>query len=229
MAPKEEKSTISENDTDILKDGYMKKLHETPREILLALDLSTSCTGWSAFDVKTKELIACGRLKGTEAGMSKMTYPEKPLKKMKLMSKAIHDVVYCFQPRIIFIEEVNLGKNRHSQKTLDGLHWFVVDMLLSQFPEVPMRFMDSDGREGWRGALEHRLSDADKEYNKQIRDFNKKVKKDQQKEVLTKKHVTARWVNKTFKKTFDIDKNATDNDVTDAIGLGFAATLTLNS
>ncbi len=82
---------------------------------------------------------------------------------------------------------------------------------------------DSDGLVGWRSDLNLRLSEDDKRLNKYRRAYNKKLPKGvKQLPIITKKHLACRFVNKTYHTVYDVDKNKSDSDVCDAIGLGTA-------
>lgn len=204
---------------------YKPYKRKPKQELLLCFDLSTTCSGWALFDVNTKALLDCGVIKGSEKGLSKLIYPKRQLAKMEMISDKLENIVKSIDPDFIAIEEINLGKNRLGQKTLDGLHWVFLQRIRDHRAKII--YKDSDGKTGWRKDLNHNLTKLDKEKNKEIRTFNKKVKKDQQKSVITKKHITARWVNATFKRNFDVDKVAYHADICDAIGCGFAVVQTL--
>jgi hypothetical protein len=192
------------------------------KKYLLALDLSTNSTGWALFNTESKVLVEFGVLKPSLKGISKLVYPKLQLMKIKAFSAEVADLVKRFKNDLqsIVVEEINMGRNRMGQKTLDAFHFFVMDALGGMIDLVVYR--DSDGADGWRRQLGHLLTDADKEKNKQARLDNKKLRQKDQIVILTKKHVTARWVNKKFNKNFNIDENASDNDICDAIGLGWA-------
>jgi len=210
MAKKDEKLTI-----------FKKKLKQ---EILISFDLSTSCSGWAIFDIDTKELLDSGFVKGSEKGLSKLTYPRRQLAKMEAMAGILSALIDQIDPDFIVIEEINSGVSRLGQKTLDGLHW----IFLQKFKDhrAKIIYKDSDGLSGWRKDLDLNLSKDDKLKNKQIRDFNSKVSKKDQKPIIHKKHVAVRFVNKTFNKTHSLDfkyeNSPTYVDVCDAICCGFS-------
>lgn len=188
----------------------------------MAIDLSSTCTGWALFDIEAKKLIDCGMIKPSHKGISTLEYPRAPLAKMKRMATEVAVLVksHAKDLKRIGIEEVNLGKNRIGQKTLDACHFFFLEYLDSLIEIVEYR--DSDGLTGWRTQLGHVLSEKDKVHNKSARAFNKKVAKGGELVIYTRKHVTQRWANEKFKKNLDIEKNSGDADIADALGLGWA-------
>lgn len=59
--------------------------------------------------------------------------------------------------------------------------------------------------------------------NKEARKLNKRIAKGTRKlPIIGPKHLAARYVNKKFKLNLDVDLNATDNDMADAIAMGDA-------
>ena len=145
---------------------------------LLTLDLSTNSTGWATFNLKTKKLISYGVLKPKVKGISKMKYPESALYKILDLSTLIRDLIEQVKPTMVLIEEVNRGVNRISQKSLDALHFFVLDIIRCVNGKTLdiVQYTDSDGRSGWRKILKLKLSDEDKKHNATARKYNKKNK-----------------------------------------------------
>lgn len=132
--------------------------------------------------------------------------------------------------KMIVIEEVNLHKSRLSGKTLDGMHWILADALNNDRDTKYLsrvRYRDSDGETGWRTRLGLKLSEMDKKMNAEHKRINKKLKPKDHLVIITKKHLAARYVNTALGTGFDVEANATDNDVVDAIGLGLSELLTL--
>lgn len=194
---------------------------------MLTIDLSTTCTGWSLWNTSTKILINFGFVKPSKRGLSKLVYPRKQLEVMKDLALKIAQLVQNEKPDLIVIEEVNLHKSRMTGKTLDGAHWIT---LLNLSPEqlATVRYRDSDGPTGWRTRLNLRLTESDKKVNAERKKINKKkVKGTADLPIITKKHLAARHVNEVLGTSFDVDANATDNDVVDAIGLGLAELMTM--
>lgn len=168
-------------------------------------------------------------LKPKVKGISALKYPEGAYHKMIDMADKVKDLVAAHDPDIILIEEVNRGINRIGQKSLDALHFFVLDRLalIDKALLKKVRYMDSNGRKGWRPTLNIKLDEQDKAYNKLAREFNVKNKKaikageKSEKEIIGWKHLSVRYVNKRLKMELDVNKDG-DPDIADAICLGFA-------
>lgn len=193
--------------------------------ITLCLDLSTNSTGWAIFeDGKLKEY---GALKPKVKGISAMKYPEGAYNRIIDISDKVKDLVADKNPDKIVIEEVNRGINRIAQKSLDALHFFVLDRLLLVDPMVfkKLAYCDSNGKKGWRGKLDLKLDEQDKEWNRNAREFNKKnsadIKKGLKKslDIIDWKDLSLRYVNKKFKLNLDKDE-AGHVDIADAIAMG---------
>jgi len=182
---------------------------------LLALDLSTSCTGYAFFDEKGK-LTKYGILKPKVPLITKMKYPEAQLAKIKDMSSKVRDIVTETNPELIIIEEINRGINRIAQKSLDALHFFVLDYLNMIDPKwlKEVIYIDSNGKEGWRGGLGLKLSEEDKLFNKEARVSGQK------RLVVDWKTLSQRFVNKQYKLNLNVKENSGDADIADAIALG---------
>lgn len=145
------------------------------------------------------------------------------------MANKVKDLVAEKDPDIILIEEVNRGVNRIGQKSLDALHFFVLDrfLLINENALKKCKYIDSNGKKGWRTALGLKLDDQDKEYNKQARDYNKDhkaaIKRGDkvEREVIGWKHLSIRYANKKLKLDLNPDTSG-DADIADAICLGLA-------
>jgi len=184
---------------------------------LLALDLSTKSTGYAIFDLKTKKLLEYGNIKPKSfKGISKFKYPAAAYYRIVSIADQVNDLVLEVEPSEIIIEEINRGISRLGQKSLDALHFFVLDYLNvidSKWLEK-VKYKDSNGKTGWRGDLGLKLSKEDKEHNK-------KAKKNKAKKVDWKK-LAERYVNAKFNTKFDVWKNTSDADVVDAICIGLS-------
>ena len=195
---------------------------------LLALDLSTKNTGFAVFDLDTELPIEYGGIKPEVKLISKMKYPEGAYHRMTSVANKINDLVLRVEPEVIIIEEVNRGINRIAQKSLDALHFFVLDYLHFLNPLWLPRVIwkDSNGRTGWRGAsaLNLKQSDADKDYNKKARAFNKSKKRKTQKlkklPIIDWKVLAERYVRTKYGLDFDVVANPFDSDTCDALCVG---------
>lgn len=190
--------------------------------ITVTLDLSTNSTGYAVFCSKTKKPITYGVIKPKVPGLHKMQYPAAAYFKIKDVASKVKDLIAEHSPDVIVIEEINRGINRIAQKSLDALHFFVLDYLclLDKSWIDKVVYVDSNGAEGWRGALGLKLSKEDKEKNKQIRKENKRSRLSYA--PIDWKVLAERYVNSKFGTKFDVRNNPGDADVCDAIALGDA-------
>lgn len=191
------------------------------KKTLLSLDMSTTCTGYSVFDIETGTLITYGKIKPTtKGGVNKLKYPKQQLAKMVDIANQIYDLIQHSKPHVIVIEEISGSKNRLGQKTLDGLH-FIVAWVIEQYLDI-VNYYDVTGSDGWRTHLRFRLSDADKLANKEAKKLNKTLPSAQKLPIVGPKHLACRHVNRHFGMVLDVDKCATDADVADSIAMGHA-------
>lgn len=190
---------------------------------LIALDLSTSCTGFAIFDVETKALLEYGTMKPKVKGVAKYTYPKGQLLKMQNLANQIKELIDSKgDVSAISIEEINSGVSRIGQKVLDGFHFILLDRIQDRMDMISFR--DSDGDSGWRRALNLVLGENDKRLNAERRRRNEAIPEGEKElPLITKKHLACRFVNKTYGLQLDPDENKTDSDVGDAIGLGHVA------
>lgn len=188
---------------------------------LLSLDMSTTCTGWSVFDISTGQLLHYGTIKPATKGIDKLRYPRQQLTKMIDIAAKILVVVENYKPHHIVIEEIAGSKNRHGQKTLDGLHWIV----LHNIPEIIdiVSYYDVTGAEGWRTNLNLRLSEADKENNKEAKKLNPTLGRGVSKlPIYDAKDLACRYVNSKYGLILDPQTNQYDADIGDSVAMGSA-------
>lgn len=189
--------------------------------VLLSLDMSTTCTGWSVFEIESKRLIARGIIKpSTKGGIAKMAYPRQQLMKMIDIGYQLLTLIENVKPSCIVIEEIAGSKNRLGQKTLDGLH-YVVAWVIEDYLSI-VRYYDVTGASGWRTHLRLRLSEADKLANKEAKSLNKKLAASQRIPIIGPKHLAVRHVNARFELGLNYDTCETDGDQADSIGMGDA-------
>ncbi|PWU06074.1 MAG: hypothetical protein C5B47_08060 [Verrucomicrobia bacterium] len=192
-------------------------------EKLLTLDYSTTSTGYAVFDIRSKTLLDFGVIKPGKIKKTKNQLRDT-VAKLQSVADQIVALIEKSQPTQIVIEQVNLGKNRVSQKTLDGGHFLLYEKL-GKWLEVVL-LVDSDGPQGWRTKLNLKLTEEDKKSNAINSKLNKKKAKGTPDYlIVNKKHLAARSVNATLGTSFDVDKNAGDSDQVDAIGIGIARLL----
>lgn len=185
--------------------------------ILLAIDLSTTCTGYSLFNTETHELITYGFIKGKMFKDSSSI--RATLKRCQKMANDILAIIIQYKPTSIVIEEIAGSKNRLGQKTLDGMH-FLLWLTIESYLDL-VTYMDVTGNQGWRYKLGLKLSDADKLANKEHKKLNKTLQKGIPKlPIYDAKDLAARYVNKVFNLKLDPQMNQSDADVADSIALG---------
>ncbi len=171
--------------------------------MLLALDLSTK-TGWALFD--GEKLSEYGFF---SAPPSALEYPWNYLQTAKNIGLLVGDLVSKYQPTKIVVEEINRGKNRHSQKLLDMLHCVMLQTL--EWRDVS--YIDTSA---WRKHLGLKLTKEQRANNK----LSKSQKKSRGiKGKITPKHLSVDFVNKKY----SLNLKQKDNDIADAVCIGLAA------
>lgn len=205
-----------------------QKCYNLSMKTLLSLDLSTKASGWALFDITSRDLIGAGVVTNSVAGFSKLKGLELKLAKIQRMVVLIQDIVTESDDiAVIVIEEITGSKNRLSQKTLDFLHYAVLESLHSPWiTSDRVRFIDVGGKNGWRPFLGIRLNDGDKKANKIARRFNKKhCPKGSRKIkelVIGWKDLSCRYASEKFGLELLVNTCPTDGDVADAICVGYA-------
>lgn len=183
--------------------------------IVLALDLSTS-TGFAVF--KNGKLFTYGSFKIEVEDFNVNDYPERSPKYPKNILDASNEVgervianmVETFKPNVIVIENTVKGMNRHTQRILEWIHKAVLDKM----GEDNLKKVEYFDPSAWRQVVNLRLTDADKKHNALVK---KKLAKGK----ITRKHLSVRLVNELFK----LELKLKDDDVADAIALGYAYVL----
>lgn len=189
---------------------------------LLSLDLSTTCTGYAVFDCSNKTLIEYGTIKPKVKGISKLKYPLQQLEKMISLSCQIMNLIYKYEPSNIVIEEIAGSKQRLGQKVLDGLHWVLLMYMKDSFPFENIHYYDVTGAAGWRTHLKLKLTDEDKEWNRESRKLNKSLAGKDKLPIRGPKHLSTRYVNFKYNLNLNVDQRSTDGDIADAVSIGDA-------
>lgn len=188
--------------------------------ILLSLDLSTTCTGWSVFDIDSHKLITYGTLKPSTKGLSKMVYPKQQLTKMIDLAFKVRNLIENYKPTHIVIEEIAGSKQRIGQKVLDGLHWIVL-MHIQEYLDI-ITYYDVTGHDGWRTNLNLKLSESDKLANKEAKKMNPDLDPSSRLPIYDAKDLACRYANEKFGLTLDPQTNQYDADVGDSVSMGSA-------
>lgn len=179
---------------------------------LLSLDVSTK-TGWSKF--VDGELADSGQLKPVKVEDFNVNkdpqlspaYPLNIADAAELVVKRIIDLVEADDPfDFVVIENTNKGRNRHTQRLLEFIHYVLIRYLSAW--GVPFGYMDSSE---WRRIVGLKLTKEDKKNNRDV-SANKKRGR------VTKKHLAIRLVEEEF----GLKLKVKDNDRADAILLGLA-------
>lgn len=186
---------------------------------LLTLDLSSASTGYAIFDITTYCLTEYGNFTPNNSGLSKLSYPEMQIKRIRSIVIQVINLINKENPDVIYIEEINRGIGRLSQKVLDMVHGILLDRIDDKYLKKII-YINSDSSDGWRYLLGLNLSQTDKLHNKEAKILNKKIKK--KIPIITKKHLAMRLVNKYYGLNFDVDAREKDSDICDAIGIGHA-------
>lgn len=189
-------------------------------KILLSLDLSTTCTGWSVFNIDDGALITYGILKPSTKGISKLVYPKQQLTKMIDLSFQIRTLIENYKPTNIVIEEIAGSRQRLGQKVLDGFH-FCLLMHIQEFIDI-ISYYDVTGSEGWRTHLGLKLTELDKLANKEAKKMNKDLAPKSRLPVYDAKDLACRYANVAYGLNLDAQVNQYDNDIADSISMGSA-------
>lgn len=190
-------------------------------KLLLSLDLSTTSTGWSIFNMETGKLLEYDNLKpNMKGGVAKLVYPRQQLTKMVDLAIQIKSIVDNYKPTTIVIEEIAGSRQRLGQKVLDGLHWVVL-MYLQDVLDVVV-YYDVTGPNGWRHHLGLRLTEIDKLRNKEAKKLNPKLDSKSRLPIVDAKDLAARYVNEVYGLELDPQTKKTDSDIGDSIAMGSA-------
>lgn len=186
----------------------------------LALDLSTTSTGWALFDATTGKPLAYGALVPRNLSRKQPPTASAKLGRMVDLAREVGGLVKQHNPSRLVIEEIAGSKNRLTQKVLDGFHYLVMLEIMPWLDSA--HFYDVSGLDGWRTHLKLKLSEADKLNNKTAKKLNPKLPRGQKLPEVTPKHLAAREVLRCLGISLDVDGKASDNDIADALAMGFA-------
>lgn len=192
---------------------------------LLSIDLSTTCTGWSLFDIDSKKLLDYGLVKPSTkyegVPLTKYVYPTQQLYKMINISQQMVELLERVNPSKIVIEEIAGSKNRLGQKVLDGMHFVLWYHCQKYLPIV--EYYDVGGANGWRTNLGIKLSEQDRIHNKEAKKVNKTLEKgSRQLPIIDAKDKACQVVNKIYNLKLDPQVQKFDADLGDSICMGHA-------
>jgi hypothetical protein len=179
---------------------------------ILALDASTK-TGWALFvDGKLTESGALPAMPVEDFNVNKdpqkaPKYPYNVVDGALRIAEGIKALVEkCDAVDVVVIENTNKGKNRHTQRLLEFMHFCILIMLRSMPKQ--MEYMDTSE---WRSLVGLWMTKDDKKNNRDVSAGKKRGK-------ITKKHLAVRTVNERY----GMKLKQKDNDQADAILLGQA-------
>lgn len=178
--------------------------------MILSIDASTK-SGWAIFDEKGN-LSKYGQLPHVKVENFNVNddpnkqpeYPYNIVLGAEQVGLDILQLAESIRPSVIVIENTVKGRNRHTQRLLEFIHYCILTKL-SSFKIV---YMDPSE---WRSALDLRLTKDDKKNNSLVSKGKKRGR-------ITKKHLSVRLANEKF----SLSLKQKDNDISDAILLGAA-------
>lgn len=178
---------------------------------VLSLDASTK-SGWALFiDGKLSESGALTPVKIEDFNVNKdpqksPKYPYNIIDGAEDVARILMGKVNETRPDKIVIENTNKGKNRHTQRILEYIH-FAFTRPFRNHPNL-LKYMDTSE---WRSGVGLWMSKDDLKNNKDVRAGKKRGK-------ISKKHLAVRMVNELYGKKLKLK----DNDEADAILMGLA-------
>jgi Holliday junction resolvasome RuvABC endonuclease subunit len=194
---------------------------------VLAIDASTHA-GWALLegepgDLKP-QLVAQGLIENSQPIQAYGDYPACYLAATAAIVERLSELVKAYDPNVVVVEEVNLGKSRYAQRALEWIHCQLMEMLLPLGWSVV--YISSSS---WRQALGLVMSKEDKKNNSKLSKARKIAAStamsihEAKKRVgvrgrINKKHLAVRFVNELYGLNFKVK----DNDRADAICLGLA-------
>jgi Holliday junction resolvasome RuvABC endonuclease subunit len=188
-------------------------------KLLLSIDLSSTCTGWSIFDMSNHKPIAFGIIKGKN--FKDTSNLRITMRRLVQMAEELLLIIKTYSPSHIVIEEIAGSKNRIGQKTLDMMHGILMYHIMPLLDSVT--YYDVSGIQGWRTDLGLKLTQADKINNKESKALNKKLGRGSTKmPIITPKHLACRYVNSQFGMNLNVDLTKSDADICDSLAMGHA-------
>lgn len=182
---------------------------------ILGLDLSSS-TGYAI--VTDKGLGAYGNISSSPKNPNHSDDLSYFYRSMEI-GKAVARVILKESPDEIFIEQINLGRNRMSQKFLDFVHFAVLLQMPSDYHNK-VRYVDTSM---WRTDLEVKLTKEQRLHNTEVAKKRRSAKGKGQRFSPGKgngkigwKHLSTDWANKKYSLELKV---SAENDIADAIAV----------
>jgi len=195
---------------------------------VLALDASTK-TGWALFvDGQLAESSELAPVHVEHFNVNDRNtqnsewYPYNIVVAADDVCAGIEALVHVKKPDIVIVENTNKGKNRHTQRVLEFIHYAVLKMLRSRAQRL--KYMDSSE---WRQIMGLAATKEDKKQNAKLNKAKrsaeaKGVKLDKKalgiKGTITVKHRAVRMANEKY----GLKLKQKQNDQADAILMGQA-------
>jgi ribosomal protein L20A (L18A) len=193
-------------------------------ERILALDMSTK-TGYALLisDGDGIDLGAYGQI--PQIHQPDGTYPEVFVDWAYLCFSKIVELIDTLAPTVLVIEETSAGsKAVYTQKILEYCHFLLAKFIKET--KIKSIYIMS---EQWRREVGCKMSKEESKHNKEVRDYKKKnntkiAYSESGKRIgrLTRKHVNIRRANEVFGSFFQEPLRKRDEDLCDALLLGFA-------
>jgi len=173
---------------------------------VVGLDISTK-SGFAVAEIDTEvRLIRSGTFFRDKDDQGVLDdYPKSMMAVVENAGEKVVSLIEEEKPDVIVIEETNLGRNRFSQKTLEWLHHYILERVLSKYK------VEYISTSEWRATLQIKMTKEDKEHNKRIKENGERGKTSQ-------KHLAIRFVNETM----DMKLKPKNEDEADAICLVLA-------
>jgi hypothetical protein len=194
------------------------------KEKILSLDVSTK-TGWGFIvsDGKTFDLQAWGQI--PQIHQPDGVYPVNFVEWSRACFEKIEELIELYQPDVLVIEETSAGsKAIYTQKILEYIH-FNIAWYISKYPIKVVYFLT----EQWRRDTGCKMTKEESKHNKDVSKYKQKNEtkiayNEAGKRVgrLTRKHINIRRANELFADFLPEPLRKKDEDLADALLLGFA-------
>jgi Holliday junction resolvasome RuvABC endonuclease subunit len=202
---------------------FLPQRSQVESERVLSLDLSSK-TGYALL-VSSES----GMVLETYGQVDKIScpddepYPGSYITWAYMCFAKVEELIEWLKPDVLVIEEITKSKNAMSQKFLDFLH-FLVCKFVQETGIKNVWFQTGE----WRKEVNSKMSEAEKNRNKEVRKYKKEHKsklaydiKGKRIGMIGKKHVTIRLINDVFKDQLVEPLKRKDEDAADAIALSY--------
>jgi hypothetical protein len=193
-------------------------------ERILSLDMSTK-TGYALLVSDDNGLHPEAHGQISQIHQPEGSYPEAFIDWAYECYAKVVELIDLHAPSVLVIEETSAGsKAIYTQKILEWIHFLLAKFIKET--KIKAVYIMS---EQWRREVGCKMSKEESKHNKKVREYKAKNKTkiaydEQGKRVgrLTRKHVNIRRANEVFGKFFDAPLRKKNEDLADALLLGFA-------